>query len=282
MIVPDPISYSPENAKVSDQASGNRRKWQILAALLSSFVPGVGHFLLGQRRRAAALLTTSFLILLVIVQLRLPAFRVAWPLIGWAWFGFALYAGGGALLSRSYPASKPSKWWLLAVLIVALVSDGVLLRTTASVAGFARFGINGSAMEPIIKRGDQVMTDLRYYRSKTPGRGEILMIRSDGNVYCRRIIGESGDTILGKDGIIFLNGSRLDESYIQHAGNPAPSLDNFGPIVVPDGKYFVMGDNRDVSRDSRLQEFGFVDKESILGRALYLFNIHGVRWNDIQ
>ncbi|MFZ0321253.1 MAG: signal peptidase I [Candidatus Sulfotelmatobacter sp.] len=280
--MPDPISYSPENAKVSDQASGNRKKRRILAALFSSFIPGLGHFLLNQRHKAATLLTTSFLILLVIVQFRLPAFRIAWPLIGWAWFGFALYAGCGALQSRSYPASKPSKWWLLAVLIVALVSDGLLLRTTASVAGFARFGINGSAMEPTIKRGDQVMTDLRYYRSRAPGRGEILMIRQDGDVYCRRIVGESGDTILVKDGLVFLNGSHLDESYVQHVGNPAPSLDNFGPIVVPDGKYFVMGDNRDVSRDSRLQEFGFVDKESILGRTLYLFNVHGIRWNDIQ
>jgi len=74
----------------------------------------------------------------------------------------------------------------------------------------------------------------------------------------------------GKDGAIIVNGNRMEEAYIQHLGNPPAQLNEFGPVNIPPGKLFVMGDNRDVSFDSRMPEFGLVDEQSVAGRALYI------------
>lgn len=82
-----------------------------------------------------------------------------------------------------------------------------------------------------------------------------------------------GDTIEARDRQIFVNGKLLDEPFIEHIeplGTYA-DMDSFGPIVVPQGKYFVMGDNRDVSLDSRTATFGMLDASAIVGRPLYVY-----------
>jgi len=80
----------------------------------------------------------------------------------------------------------------------------------------------------------------------------------------------AGDVIEGKDGAIILNGIRLEEPYAQHLGNPPMQLNEFGPVDIPEGKLFLMGDNRDVSMDSQMAEFGLVSEESVEGMALYI------------
>lgn len=94
----------------------------------------------------------------------------------------------------------------------------------------------------------------------------------------KRIIAIGGDTIEGKNRNIMVNGALLKESFIQHtlAANTNPELDTFGPITIPSGKYFVMGDNRDVSLDSRIPDFGLLEDRAIDGRPLYIY------WSPIQ
>ncbi len=71
---------------------------------------------------------------------------------------------------------------------------------------------------------------------------------------------------------MFVNGQMITEPYVQHTSpNPLDWTINFGPITVGNRKYFVMGDNRDVSLDSRWPAFGLVDRESIAGKPLYVF-----------
>jgi signal peptidase I len=96
------------------------------------------------------------------------------------------------------------------------------------------------------------------------------MLQSPIGLVIKRVIAEGGDTIAGKDGQIYLNGQVLDEPYVMHTSQSAGQLTNFGPVTIPPHKYFVMGDNRDFSWDSRLQNFGLIDESAILGRALYI------------
>ena len=110
-------------------------------------------------------------------------------------------------------------------------------------------------MEKTLVRGDRIVADLRSYDSHEPSAGDIVLFRREGTIFVKRAIATSGSTVTGRNGLAFVNGTQLDEPYIEHIGNVPEKLNNFGPITVPVGKFFVMGDNRDVSYDSRMPEF---------------------------
>ena len=130
----------------------------------------------------------------------------------------------------------------------------------------------------------------------TPQRGDIIVFRypeDEEKDFIKRIIGLPGDTIYAKNKVVYINGKPLrDESYTQRIdpgiidGRINPR-DNFGPITVPQESYFVMGDNRDQSLDSRF--WGFVKMDKIKGRAFmsyWSWNGQGswvdwVRWDRI-
>jgi signal peptidase I len=89
-------------------------------------------------------------------------------------------------------------------------------------------------------------------------------------ILVKRLIAKGGDTITSIHGDVSLNGVALNESYVQHTDDPTDELMNFGPLTIPPHKLFVMGDNRDISLDSRMPEFGLVDESAILGKPLYI------------
>lgn len=102
--------------------------------------------------------------------------------------------------------------------------------------------------------------------------------------FIKRLIGLPGDRIAILNKQVFRNGKLLEESYIQHTDNQIiPQRDNMPAIVVPKGKYFVLGDNRDESYDSRF--WGLVDGKKIKGKALILYwsweNFSNIRWKRI-
>jgi signal peptidase I len=136
-------------------------------------------------------------------------------------------------------------------------------------------------MEPTIQRGDRIVTDMRAYFTHVPQYRDVIVFYTDRTYFVKRVVAMGGDTIEGKKGRIFVNARLMNESYIQHsqAGLPVnwktlgnDPTQNFGPVTVPAGKYFVLGDNRDVSLDSRSPEFGFVDRSSVIGKVLYIFS----------
>ena len=102
--------------------------------------------------------------------------------------------------------------------------------------------------------------------------------------FIKRLIGLPGDRIAILNKQVFRNGKLLEEPYIQHTDNQIiPQRDNMPAIVVPKGKYFVLGDNRDESYDSRF--WGLVDGKKIKGKALILYwsleNFSNIRWKRI-
>ena len=135
-------------------------------------------------------------------------------------------------------------------------------------------------------RNERIVADMHYYHKHQGRRGDVVIVRrqSDSSavpaagqdlLIVKRIIAIGGDTIEGKDQQIFLNGQIQSEPFVKPKF-PLGShvrLDGFGPVVVPSGKYFVMGDSRDISLDSR--SFGPVDASSIVGKALYVYQFQG-------
>jgi signal peptidase I len=122
------------------------------------------------------------------------------------------------------------------------------------------------SMEDTIKIGDRVVTSRISYLSSDPGRGDIVVFPFPDDEemdYIKRIIGLPGETIEGKDGLVYINGEPLVEPYVA-----APLDSDFGPYEVPEGCYFMMGDNRNNSQDSRYWENKFLDGDKIEGKAI--------------
>lgn len=121
------------------------------------------------------------------------------------------------------------------------------------------------SMENTVMTGSRIVINRLSYISDAPKRGDIISfyLPDDGKTrYLKRIIGESGEVIEGIGGRIYIDGEELEESYIRER-----SYDDFGPYQIPEDSYFVMGDNRNHSWDSRYWTNKFVNKDAIIGRA---------------
>lgn len=131
--------------------------------------------------------------------------------------------------------------------------------------------ISGASMETNFHNGEFILTNKIEYKFTDPKRGDIVIFKSPRNKeidYIKRVIALPGETIRLSNSIFFINGKKVDEPYL------APGTYTFGgsflientDFVVPKGKYFVVGDNRPHSSDSR--EFGPIAKEDFIGKAL--------------
>ncbi|MBV9453498.1 MAG: signal peptidase I [Rubrobacter sp.] len=134
---------------------------------------------------------------------------------------------------------------------------------------FESFQIPTESMVPTLEVGDRVLANKFVYSFTKPGRDDILVFRGLGGeeeTLIKRVVGVAGDEILVQDGVLFVNGDPQKEPYLN---KEFPSRDSYGPVTVPEGHVFLMGDNRGNSRDSRV--FGPVPLENLEGKAFFRF-----------
>ncbi len=125
--------------------------------------------------------------------------------------------------------------------------------------------IPSGSMENTIMTQDRLIALRTAYWFSEPQRGDIVVFHYPDNeeeLYIKRVIGTPGDTVEGKDGVVYVNGEALKEPYIKE-----PAEEDFGPYKVPEDSYFMLGDNRNHSGDSRDWENTYVKKDKILGKA---------------
>lgn len=189
------------------------------------------------------------------------------------------------------PKKHRSFWRELPVLIVLAFGIALIIKTFLLQAFF----IPSASMEPTLMVGDRVLVEKVTYRVGEPDRGEVVVFERDlgelfnpqateddsfwddvgdafrglfgfptgsAQDFIKRVIAVGGDQVEGKDGRVFVNGEPVAEPYLPDGTETS----DFGPIEVPDGEIFVMGDNRSNSDDSR--NFGPVPVDSVVGRAL--------------
>jgi signal peptidase I len=183
-----------------------------------------------------------------------------------------------ALRVSSAASMRGPRWWLLFLIPLALMISFVHSNWLLRVAGFQIFDVPSTGMQPIVLNADRILIDLRQYRDAKPKPHDIVIFRKDGLFFIKRVVAVGGDTIESKDGVLFVNGHQLREPYVQHVGNPPPELRTFGPTQIPQEELFVVGDNRDVSRDSRLPDFGPIGEQSVAGKALYVLRSTSKRY----
>jgi signal peptidase I len=138
---------------------------------------------------------------------------------------------------------------------------GLVLLTGCSLKSY---NVPTESMEPAIKRGSHVMVDTAYYTRNPVQRFDMIAVyMPDGKQYIRRVIGLGGETIQIQGGKIIVNGQVLKEPFLAIA----PTND-FGPAPVPDKQYFLLGDNRPGSFDSRYWRQSTVGQEMIAGKVV--------------
>ncbi len=163
---------------------------------------------------------------------------------------------------------------ILEYVVLAVVAIAVALLIQAFLV--KPYRIPSESMENTLLIGDRVLVDRISWRFTDPQRQQIVVFHPPfaGPVLIKRIIGMPGDVVSLKDGAVYINGKKLDEPYVRKIdGQPVPSqpFDNGlpwslqQPYKVPAGNYFVMGDNRIDSGDSR--EFGPVPRSQLVGKA---------------
>ena len=156
--------------------------------------------------------------------------------------------------------------------ITFLVSASVLFFSMAACSQERRFTTPNSSMEPTVLQGEKLAVDSSAFHTTAPLRGDVIIFRHNGLLLLKRVIAVPGDVIEGKNFEVRLNGTLLKEDFIEHVRkNSIPESDflrSFPKIVVPGGHFFVMGDNRDVSDDSRDPNFGLISLQDVIGKAV--------------
>ncbi|MEG0309889.1 MAG: signal peptidase I [Eubacterium sp.] len=127
--------------------------------------------------------------------------------------------------------------------------------------------VQGSSMFPTLENKDRLIINKIEYRVSDPDYGEIVILNySKSTEYVKRVIAKGGDTVAIKDLVVCVYGNPIAEDYVN-----TDSYADFSEVTVPEGKYFVMGDNRANSSDSRFKNLGFVDREAIIGHVFFRF-----------
>ena len=151
---------------------------------------------------------------------------------------------------------------ILAVLLLILFLFLTLM-------GFRKATVYGTSMEPTLREGETVWVDRITYRFRKPERMDVIIFHHDGNrgrYYIKRIMGLPGETVQIKDGKIFADGKVIEENPERERIEDARMAE--APLLVPEDSYFVLGDNRNQSTDSRDFNIGMIPKDEIIGRVM--------------
>ena len=162
---------------------------------------------------------------------------------------------------------------LIAIAIVAVVT--LIIKPTI---------VKESSMEPTLYENNYlIINKLSYFHKDHPGYGDIIVFHSDidrtdgtgKKLLIKRVIGVEGDLMTIRDGQVYRNGELLDEPYINGQETWVGNSEEFMEVKVGEDELFCMGDNREVSLDSRSPQVGNVDEDDVVGKAvvrLFPFN----------
>ncbi|SDJ18573.1 signal peptidase I [Salimicrobium halophilum] len=148
--------------------------------------------------------------------------------------------------------------WIKAILIALVLA--FLLRNFF----FATSIVEGASMDPTLENGERVVFNKIVYHLDEPDRNDIVIIERPAKNYVKRVIGEPGDQVEVKNHELYINGEKQAQDYLDNQSIQATR--DYGPVEVPEDHYFVMGDNRAVSKDSR-NGLGLIKESEIVGRT---------------
>ncbi len=268
-----------------------KKRRPLLASFLNAINPGLGFLYLGKLRLAigfpllfmlvVALAAWSRIILLPTGFSLLVAFLLAlWACSMVLAFILAKRAGVAEL-------GRLQTWYgYLGFFVISSLLFSVVLDNRSKIFGYETFSLPTASMSDTLRHGDFIIADTWAFKSRDPERGEVVIFRLPGDPsikYAKRVIGLPGDTVEIRGGRVNVNGQTLSESYVLPENNQRLSYERPGSYQLPDDAFFLMGDNRDNSLDSRF--WGFVPRANLHGSVVFIWFSsgpeQGVRWDRI-
>ena len=272
----------------------------ILAFLLSILVSGGGQLYNGQLKKALliffGLLTYVICINILGIKNSFWAFSVAIIILVLLRLFFAIEATLVAQKSKEYELKSYNKWYVYLVIIVLGYFASSVGEIIASKSRYILSIIKSDSGYPNILLGDYVLGDYRIYNSQEPTYGDLVVFSTlDGESYVFRVIGIPNDTLIVENQIVKRKNKELSsrkistsfyeeyamEEFVEILPNGVEYKfmrkntsvfqegDTFNEIIVPNNSYFLLGDNRDFSFDSRF--IGFIQKEQIKGKLISIY-----------
>lgn len=275
----------------------NRKPW--LAGILTILTIGLGHLYAGEARKGLVFYLAQGILLVIFVPLLFvrPSLVILFLLIVFS-LSYLIYSLIDAVkIARknkvSYQLKKYNKWYIyVACWVIAAFIIQPVIETSIKKYIIQAYKIPSGTMTPTLLPGDHILVDKFIYKNHEPQRGDLIIFpfpEDPTTTFVKRLIGLEGDKIEIRDKQLYINDEKYTEHYIVHIDSiimppEKGPRDNFGPVVVPDGNYFVMGDNRDNSYDSRF--FKFVDKKTVEGKVKSIYwswdkETLKFRWNRI-
>jgi signal peptidase I len=286
-----------------------RRAW--VAAVLAFLLTGLGHVYAGRPGRGAVLwlltCATGYLGLYAVVLLvpsivAVLAFMCIWAAV-WIWTIFDA-ARSAKAAPVPYSLRPYNRWYFYtAIFLVWAMLPAPPTKKIANQNIGGAFKLPSESMAPAYQAGDFII--VTPLRGQVP-RGAVVVFRSDFGPLLKRVVGVPGDTLSMRNNHLVVNGAVVAEPYamidsVDHTGPEfewqrtfltagvdtaryQPSLHTWGPIAIPRGEYFVLGDSRGNSLDSRYT--GFVQRDSITARPSVIYfswdsERHRVRWSRL-
>jgi signal peptidase I len=291
------------------------RAW--IAAVASLFLPGLGQLIGGCFVRAGVLLSLQFAIdaTAIATYMYVPFGIVAFALGGLVFLTWRVWVAVDAYRINRDPAIRQAHGtpaWVAAagLFAIAVYAVGSATESFRWRVGDEAFRIPAESMAPTLLAGDRVFT---FSLGNQPiRRGEIIVFRWPEDTtksFIKRVVGLPGDTLRMSNGFLEVNGKLQREDYVIRADTandpagkefawqqayltpagaaaspPSPSRDNWGPLVLPERSFFVLGDNRGESLDSRY--WGFVRQHHLVSRPWRIYfsrdpNRGRIRWDRI-
>ena len=251
---------------------------RILAAVILSIIqPGLGQVLNRQVGKGIVVLLLSPLLIMgaVLTGLLHTAIGLAvFLVLGITIFLWALV--DAVYVARKHRGQTPGKfnpWTLTLALLLALTnaiagSTGFYMNRVLHVGAYV---IASDAMDPTLRVGDRIIVDTAAYSKEPPRRGDVVVFVRSGfgeTMFPKRVIAVGQDAVEGADRVK-VNGVTPGEPYLAPYNPSMDATAPFGPLIVPANKFFVTGDNRQDSLDSR--EYGSLERGQFRGKILYLY-----------
>ena len=287
-----------------------KRRRPFGAAALSLVTPGLGQLYNGMPRRGVIIYAINFTVFLLLnaltssvaIQSSIAFFLAVILLV--LWLGFLLLvlsdAWRGARRIGELELRRYNRWYVYLAAIAAAAGLNYAVGFTA--IHTRSFHLPAASMSPTLNPGDRVFVSSNAYRARTPERGEVVVFEltdNSGAIFIKRLIGLPSDRIEVRGGLLHINDVPVTrevsaQSTLYVATDAEPPMvyletfpggrrhliaeftdtrisDNTHEYVVPPGHYFMMGDNRDNSTDSRFPRVGFIPHENLRGKVMYIF-----------